>query len=417
MTPWHRPSLLGLLMVMAGSALLCLSLTPPAQAKPPRPIIIPTGSYTPDDGLGLGAYVRARKSLDSAQLQNADERPWLWDLGVVALVYLKPQPVAWGFAATFSLFPETRQRTELLLNVGSHGWHQDLRFGVGNDSLRDNRRSAPSDEVSYRWHRFGLYQVRADARVYFEVAPNLEAFAATIFTYNYVSIREDTLLAQQQAAGLLVGAEGGFFLSLDGGIRLDNRDSRMDPSRGGILTATFRATFGAPGPSGRIAIDARGYLGTPGGKVVFAGSALVQRQFGAVPFYEYGVIVGPEPRPRHLTGVGGVRGIDRGRIRDADGLLLHGEVRFRPPGFPIGKLFTLRIEPIVFIDAAHVGVLGLPSAGPVLHPGLGGGCRFIISEQALFRLDFATGPDLHIDLDGQTTRWAFGAYATVGQSF
>jgi len=404
-------------LLLAASVLLCLSHSLPAQAKgPPRPIIIPTGTYTPDDGLGLGAYVRARQKLDP-QLQAEEDRPWLWDLGVVALVYLKPYPVAWGFAATLSAFPKLPRRTEFVANLGSHGWHQDLWFGLGNDSLRDNRRALDSDGVSHRWHRFGLYQVRADARLYYQVANDLDVFGAAIFTYNRVSIRENTLLAQQEAAGLLVGSEGGFFLSLDGGIRLDNRDSRMDPTRGGLLIAAVQATFGPPGPSGRIAVDARGYLGTPRGEVVFAGSLIAQRQFGAVPFYEYGVIIGPEPRPRHFGGVGGVRGMARGRIRDADGLLLHGEVRFRPPGFKIGKLFSLRIEPVAFVDATRVGVLGTPSTGPALHPGLGGGVRFVISEQALFRIDLGAGPELQADFDGENTRWQFGVYATVGQSF
>jgi hypothetical protein len=404
--------------ILAGTALLCLALATPAQAlPPPTPIILPPISYTPDDGLGLGIYLAAQRGVADSDVQAGGSRPWVWDLGLIGMIYLKPKPVAWGFASTFSLFPRSPRGIELVLGLGSHGWRQDQWFGLGNDSVRDTRRQQEDLDVSQRWHRFGLYQFRGDARIYYRLVPHVDLFFAAIVTYNRISVRENTLLARQQAAGELLGTEGGLFLSLDVGLRIDRRDSRIDPTRGGLLVLTVQGTFGSPGPSGRIAVDARSFLGTPRGEVVFAGSLLAQRQFGAVPFYEYGVIVGPEPRPRHLSGVGGVRGISRGRIRAPDGLLLHGEVRFRPPGFSLGKLIELRIEPIVFIDAARVGVLGAPNAGPLLHPGLGAGCRFVIREQALVRIDVGTGPERQLEQSGEKTRWNVGVYGTIGQSF
>jgi len=395
-----------------------LGLAAPVEAaKPPPPIILPPLSYTPDDGLGLGLYVGAQKKLPTAEDGNTEARPWTWDLGVIGMIYLKPQPIAWGFAGTFSWFPKPTAPVELVFSLGSHGWHQDQWFGLGNATTRDIRQRAESDTVTDRWHRFGLYQVRADARLYYRLLPVVDVFGAAIVNYNRISIREDTLLAQQHAAGQIVGSDGGFFLSLDGGIRVDSRDSRIDPTSGGLLVATLQATLGAVGPSGRIALDARGFLSPPGRQVVFAGSVLAQRQFGAVPFYEYGIIVGPEPKPRHLTGVAGVRGSARGRIRGPDGLLLHGEARFRPPGFLLAKRISIRIEPIVFVDAARVGVLGTTSEGPALHFGVGGGCRFIIQEQTLFRIDVGTGPDLQTHHDGPHTAWNLGVYGTIGQSF
>jgi len=399
--------LIGMLVVLAA---------PIEAAERKGPIILPPVTYTPDDGLGLGVYVGAQRKIPEDQ-QRTIQRPWLWDLGVIGLIYLKPRPVAWGFAGTLSWFPRRLPRMELVFNVGSHGWHQDQWFGIGNDTTRDVFRRADSDPVTDRWHRFGLYQGRLDARIYYRLLPRLDLFGGVVLTFNYVDVREETLLSQQLATGELTTTGGGLFLSVDAGLRLDSRNSRIDPTRGGLLITTVQATMGGLGPSGRIALDARAFIAPPGDPIVLAGSLLLQRQFGAVPFYEYGVIVGPEAKPRHLSGVGGVRGIARGRIRGPDGLLIHGEVRFRPPGFQVGKLFSLRLEPVVFIDATRVGVLGLSSEGPALHPGLGGGCRFIVAEQTLVRIDVGAGPELQHDQAGIATRWNVGVYGTIGQSF
>ena len=406
-----------LVFTLAFALVFALLVGPLEAASRNVPVILPPITYTPDDGLGLGVYVGVQGKAAEDQAKTI-EHPWLWNLDVIGMIYLKPRPVAWGFAGSLSWFPKRLPRMELVMNVGSHGWHQDQWFGLGNDSSRALHRRSESDPILDRWHRFGLYQGRVDARAFYRLSPQVDLFGAVVLTYNHVDVRENTLLSQQLGAGLLGGTNAGFFVSWDGGLRIDSRDSRLDPSRGGLLVATLQATVGGLGPSGRIALDARGYLSPPHGRVVFAGSALLQRQFGAVPFYEYGVIVGAEAKPRHFSGVGGVRGITRGRVRGPDGLLLHGEVRFRPPGFQLGKLFSLlRLEPVVFVDAARVGVLGVGDEGPLLHPGLGGGCRFIIAEQTLFRVDVGAAPELQRSASGTQVHWNVGVYGTVGQSF
>jgi hypothetical protein len=398
------------------ASLIALLSSPLAAAPRVSTVVLPPVTFTQDDGLGLGVYVGVQKKSPEDE-KRAIERPWLWDFGVIAMIYLKPHPVAWGAAGTLSWAPKRAERIELVLNLGSHGWHQDQWFGLGNNSSRDLRKRAEEDPVLDPWHRFGLYQGRLDARIYYRLLSKLDLFAAVILTYNRVAVRENTLLEQQLASGILASTGSGFLVSLDAGLRFDTRDSRIDPTKGVLLTGTVQGTFGSPGPSGRLALDVSGYVAPPNAPVVFAGSLLVQRQFGEVPFYEYGVIVGPEAKPRHLSGVGGVRGIARGRIRGPDGLLLHGEVRFRPPGFPIGKLFQLRLEPIIFVDATRVGTLGLFSEGPALHPGMGTGCRFVIAEQTLFRIDVGAAPELQQDEHGTHAHWNVGVYGTIGQSF
>ena len=106
------------LAILAGIAALCIAMATPAQAlPPPKPIILPPISYTPDDGLGLGIYLAAQRGVAEGAAQAAGERPWVWDLGLIAMIYLKPAPVAWGFASTFSLFPRSPRGVELVEHV------------------------------------------------------------------------------------------------------------------------------------------------------------------------------------------------------------------------------------------------------------------------------------------------------------
>ena len=390
---------------------------------------MPPISYTPDSGLGSGVYVSYQRQYVNEPGQTLS-RPWRWNLCAIAMAYFKPKPIAWGFAGTFSWFPRFSPKLELGVILSSHGWNKDQWYGFGNASVRDLRQRSPDDEISDPWHRFGLQQHRAAVSIYYRLHPQLDLFGALLVNYNHVTVGENTLLKQQLDNGIVRAADSGLFLSIDAGIRLDTRNSRIDPERGGLLLATGQATVragqlnesdeqSAPASrhSGRIAVDVRGFISPPGAKVVLAGAAFLQRQFGRVPFYELGVMLGPEAKPRHLTGAYGVRGLARGRLRDRDSLLLRGELRLRPPGFALGKLLRLRLEPIFFVDATRVGTLGVASPGPALHPSLGGGLRFIVEEQTLFRLDVGVAPEFQIDDSGLHSRWNFGLYGTLYQSF
>ena len=81
-----------------------IALLPSAVEAAPRAgaVVLPPVTFTQDDGLGLGVYVGVQKKTPDDQ-QRIIERPWLWDFGVIAMIYLKPHPVAWGVAGTLSL--------------------------------------------------------------------------------------------------------------------------------------------------------------------------------------------------------------------------------------------------------------------------------------------------------------------------
>ena len=139
---------------------------------------------------------------------------------------------------------------------------------------------------------------------------------------------------------------------------------------------------------------------------------------GTLPFFEIGVIGSPSPKPRFITGSHSLRGRQRGRLRGPLGLVLLGELRFRPPGFGFGKRGRLRLEPVAFADAARVDDWDELGQGPPLHPGVGGGIRAILNEQLVVHVDVGTGPDWIIDAAGlETSVWVVGAYASLGQYF
>lgn len=404
----------------AAALLLTAALAAPgAAAAAPRfdLIVLPVGSYSKDDGVGAGAFVGLRRPVDPAA--EGEQRPWITDTSILAMLYFKPFPVAWGVAAKASWFPDPHGRTEVRTTLSTHGWNWDWWFGVGNDRVRDEGRRSDDDEVTDAWHRFGLHQLRWNVELRQRFSGQVGGFVGVVLTANGVELRDNTLAAQQQDT--LEGSAGGLLTTLQGGLRVDSRDQRHDPTSGGVVLlmaeATASSSSSSSGGYGRFLADARGFLSPPGASIVLAGEIAAQVQPGQVPFYEYSVLAGPEPRPRTLTGVDGLRGLDRGRVRGPLSLMLHGELRFRPPGFHL-KSLLLRLEPIVFADGARADRFDLVGAGPPLHLGLGGGLRVAINEQVLARLDVGAAPDQVRTAAGQLEqRWGVGVYGTINQSF
>ena len=96
--------------------------------------------------------------------------------------------------------------------------------------------------------------------------------------------------------------------------------------------------------------------------------------------------------------------------------MLHGEIRFRPPGFSIKKL-RLRLAPALLVDATRADTFEELGVGPPLHGTVGGGLRIVLNEQTLVRLDVGSGPEQRLDANGQFEHWAWGVYAAVRHLF
>jgi len=391
----------------------------PPTDRPTRAVILPSTSFNPDDGFGAGLFggiERVRPPDEEPAL-----RPHVWNIDLVARLWLRPVPRGWELYSGLSWFPWPGGRTEGAWVLSSNGFSSDWWFAPGMGRARDRTRHDPeTEEVRDLWHRFSLYQVRSNARIFHNVAGPLRLLGGVGFQLNWTGVREQTLLAEMAPSLEYPGLGGSGYVTLEAGVQVDTRDIRIDPTSGGTITGVIQANVGdidGPGGFGRAFFDLRGYLGTPGGEVVFAAELAVQAAFGEVPFHELGVLAGFESRPRTLTGVTGLRGQDRGRIRGPLTLLAHGEVRFRPPGFNLIRTFFVRLEPAIWADAARADEYGVTPEGPALLPGFGGGIRAVFNELSLVRLDVGTGPDPTLTADGLETRWAVKAYGTVQHSF
>ncbi|MBN93668.1 MAG: hypothetical protein CL928_06270, partial [Deltaproteobacteria bacterium] len=363
-------------------------------------LILPAAAYNPDDGVGVGAFVGLRRAKprlvagvgasengESLEAEPLGRRPWVWDFGAVGLGFFKPYPNGWSLSALASWFPEPSADTEWEYNLGIYGWLWDWWFGVGNDQPRDLRRQDPeNDPVRDAWHRFGHYQVRASARIRQRVLGPFGLSIGLLLKWDVVDVRPGTLLEQDTRTGEAEGADGGPQVALEGALILDDRDDPQDPTRGYLLNAVGEGRLSPMGPSGRMILDMRGYLSPKQPVLVFAGQMIAQMHVGGIAFYDQGVIGGAEIRPRALTGVGGVRGLDRGRIRGPLGLVLHGELRFRPPPLALGEL-RVRVQPTLFVDGTRADTLELLGQGPPLHGSLGGGIRLVLQEQTVIRID------------------------------
>ncbi len=384
-----------------------------------RVIFLPSTGYNPDDGFGAGVFGNVERAVPAGDA--ATRRPYLWFLDLVARLWLKPAPRGWELYLGGSWFPYADGRTETAYVLTSNGRAYDWWFGLGNDTVRDQTRASAGDPVRDYWHRFALYQVRSSVRLFRGVAGPLRLLAGIGVQGNDVVIKSGTLLEQDAAGGEeLHGLGGSAYGTLELGVQVDTRDDRMDPAHGGTLTGVAQTNVGQVdgfGVFGRLMVDLRGYLGTPGGEVVLAAELGLQAAVGEVPFHEMGVLAGFEVIPRTLTGLNGLRGRDRGRLRGPLTALTHLELRFRPPGFYLIKGFFVRPIPALWVDGARADVPGVDPPPPVLFPGVGGGLRVVFNELSVARVDVGTGPDPTWTDEGLVQACSFRFYASLNHSF
>jgi len=412
---------LGVLLTGWSAAAVAAEATGDPSVEPQRRykvVLLPSTAYNPDDGFGAGGF----GSIQRVRLPDDPEqgREYITNLDLVARLWIKPYPTGWELYNGLSWFPDPDGKTEAAFVLSSNGFVADWWFGTGTNTVRDATQRQDGS-VRDPWHRFSLYQVRGYARIFRNIAGPFNLLWGLGAQGNAVEVLDDTQLQTELQQGAdYHGVDGSFFVTLEFGGQLDTRDRRLDPVRGGLLTGMIQGNIGridGEGGFGRAVADLRGYLGTPRGEVVLAGEIAAQMALGDVPFYEMGVLAGFEAQPRVLTGITGLRGHDRGRIRGTFVLLGHAELRFRPPAVKLAKRLFVRAIPAVWADAARADSPGEPRDQPPLLPGFGGGVRAVVNEISVVRLDMGTGPEAVLTAEGQQTEWRFRLYATVGHAF
>jgi len=386
----------------------------PNAGTPDRPVtvgILPSFAFNLDDGIGLGAWGDVR-----GDALEGEARRHRWNMGLNLKLWLKVRQVGWQIQVGLSTFPDASGDREVQVSVTTLGRPRDWWFGLGMDAARDRRFVQEDDPVPDLRHRFGLYRGRISGHVFQRLAGPLSAFVGGKFSHHAVQVTPDTLLSE--TVDQHRGTTGGPTFSVDVGLRVDARDARVDPTSGGYLVALAQANLGPGDPWTRLLFDLRGFLPIADAKLVLAAEALVQAALGDVPFYEQSVLAGWDANERSVTGVLGLRAMDRGRLRGPLGALGHVEVRVRPPGFRLFPKLFVRLAPAAWVDVARVDELDrAPVDALPLQPSFGGGVRLFVNEVSSARLDIGTGPERILDADGERTRWTFGIYGNVGHAF
>lgn len=411
-------------LTIAGSARADMFGKSDIEVKPTRTevMVVPAIGYNTDLGLGLGATAVIARFKPGAY-------PYHWRIETSVNVRMKPQygkvrfPFLVGsfqLARPGLLDGKARMRIEAVVvhrsNIGY--------YGMGNASVEETPWEGIDREVdleayenAIQRNQYSRTTAQLQSDLWFDGPRSLRAFAGGRFSWNWTTVYEGSVLADdlagasgQKVQEMLVGAGRYGQLLGFGGIMWDTRDHEFAPSRGVFHDLSIRGgpVFGEQG--GFVAFNASLRFFVPVWKdnIVFAARLMGDLIVGPAPFYElvwYGGVY-PAPGPGGGTGV---RGVPEMRYHGKAKVIGSLELRHQIVRFKLFKQPT-RLGGVVFVDTGRVWTdltsqPGLDGGGFGLKVGLGGGPRLQIGETFLVRADFAYSPD------------GFGVYLTLGNTF
>jgi hypothetical protein len=270
-------------------------------------------------------------------------------------------------------------------------------FGLGNASSS----TIPGDTTGERGRFFQFIMREALARSLTRVVLK-DPYALLIgFNLRYVepSAYADSRLARDFAARDVRGLRALGSAALALGIGYDTRDNEFFPHRGAFHQVGFKANYALPAEAsiqyGSFGAVLAGYMPL-GGPWVLAGRAVVDAQFGHVPFYDLasGNTFHPDALP---GGPSGVRGVPIGRYLGLLKMLANIELRALLLPFELfGGHFHLGGN--VFADTGRVFReyrfdRALDGTGIGLKWGAGAGVYLQWGQAAIFRVEAAYSPD------------------------
>lgn len=268
-------------------------------------------------------------------------------------------------------------------------------FGVGNASTIDPR-PPPADAASS--YEYISEHIRLRALLRIKTSTPFEIALLTNSRYEFPDPYPTSKLADDLAAGTVIGGKAAFLETLAAGFIVDTRDSEFMPRHGIFYQVGVAGTVGS-------AEDVRfgeasavlSHFASLGGPFIFASRMIGSFQFGTVPFYE--LQQGGVFNPQYLVGGSrGVRGIRLGRYAGHVKALANTELRIAP--FPRFRVFhwSVLAGATTFFDAGRVW--SDYSSRPTedgrslgLKYGVGGGVFFQWDEANVFRVDAAYSGD------------------------
>jgi hypothetical protein len=361
-----------------------------------EPAVFPIIGGSSDIGFEFGAVGTFSKFGNSI-------RPYEWNLDLVAAVSFKGGP---------SGAAELTQQN-FLMNLDVPGLrHGTLRinpevayirtvnegyFGLGNATTGKRPAVINGEAGQYFEYEDRYALVRELTRV--RLHPPFDLMIATTYRYEAPESYAGSQLAQDRAAGKVLGLSPMSLGLLGAGVIYDSRDNEYFPHKGAYNQIGVRYVQGVPF-SGDVHYGAFGAIlaiyRPIGGPFVLAARALVDAEVGNVPFYD---LLAGEPfnQDQIIGGSAGVRGVPEGRYLgklkalgnlELRAMLIH--IHLLGQAFHIGGdlLFdTGRVWSDYTFNNPEDG------SGLGLKWGAGGGLYFIWGQAAVFRVEAAYSPD------------------------
>ena len=375
---------------------------PVAVAKDDKPlpdkrhewIIVPAAGGNSDIGVQFGV------ALSVAQFRPG-YKPYAWRMDAVADMSIKGsdsggvRPVQQYHGVRFDIpqFFSKRLRLDTRLNFlrdVDYTW-----YGIGNHTGVDPRPKIDGEPQPNRYVSEN-FRLRSLARV--KMNDWLDLAFATNLRYELPTVRSRSKLADDVAAGNVIGDKEGFLETIAAGIFIDTRDEEFITHKGVFYQIGIAETVGTQQDIryGEASFILDHYTSLT--KWLIFGSRMIGSiKLGNIPYYE--LQTGNAFDPLILVGgERGVRGIVSGRYAGNVKLVQNTELRFT--GIPRLKVFhwSVLVGIDAFFDAGRVfSQLSYDQGNDGHQLGLkyaaGGGFFFQWDQSNVFRVETAWSPD------------------------
>jgi hypothetical protein len=270
-------------------------------------------------------------------------------------------------------------------------------FSLGNASTATRPANVAGDPGRYFEYVDRSALVRELTRVHLYRAFDL--MVGTAIRFENPSAYAGSSLANDAAAGRVRGLQALALPMLSGGVIYDTRDNEYFPRRGSFHQIGVRAVQAIPVDSDvrYAAFGAIFAVYRPiGGPFVIAGRALVDAEFGNVPFYD---LYNGEPfnQDQIIGGSAGIRGVPEGRYLGKLKALANIELRALLFDFHLfGQVFEVGGD--LLFDTGRTWInytFSAPEDGTGLGLKWGAGCGLYLrwGQAGVFRMEAAYSPD------------------------
>jgi hypothetical protein len=329
-------------------------------------------------------------------------RPFVWNMDLLLATSIKSGPQGTEFTQQSYLWQidvPHFQGSAVRLNPAisySKTINQGY-FGIGNAT----RAIVPPGIAGEpgRYFQYDEREARLRELTRIDWRPPWDIEVATTWRYAAPDAYGGSKLAEDVAAGRVRGYRDMSLAVLGGGFVYDSRDNEYFPHHGMFHQFGLRGVQGLPFDTraqyGALGVVLAGYVPLEG-PLVFAARALVDAEFGRVPFFDL-YTGGPFQTYEMIGGAQAVRGVPDGRYLGKLKVIANAELRAMLIDFHLfGQ--SLHLGGDLLFDTGRLWsdyTFRAPEDGTGLGLkwGVGGGLYLIWGQAAVFRIEAAYSPD------------------------